>query len=184
MRAKPSSYPGEVVLELNRQDEPLMAAASSHKSPFRIKKILVPIDFSECARKALQYAIPFAKEHNASLTLAYVAVPTSYAGFEYGRSDYGYEADLRAGAEKELAKLVADEVRGEVNAESLVRSGSPVLEIVEIAKEIGADLIVISTHGRTGLKHVLLGSVAELVVRQAPCPVLVVREQENEFIAT
>jgi nucleotide-binding universal stress UspA family protein len=62
--------------------------------------------------------------------------------------------------------------------------GSPTLEIVEMARSLPADLIVISTHGRTGLKHVVLGSVAEHVVRRAPCPVLVVREEEHEILAS
>ena len=77
MKAKPTTKPGGVVLELNRRDEPLMTAASTTASPFRMKRILVPIDFSDCAKKALQYAIPLAKEHQAALTLLYV-VPPSY----------------------------------------------------------------------------------------------------------
>ena len=85
--------------------------------------------------------------------------------------------------EKKLAELVTEEVHGQVLADSLVRSGSPAIEIIAAAKELDADVIVISTHGYTGLTHVFLGSVAEHVVRRAPCPVLVVREKEHEFIA-
>ena len=183
MKAKPSNKPGEVVLELNRRDEPLMAAASATASPFRLKKILVPIDFSDCATKALQYAIPLAKEHQAALTLLYV-VPPPYAVGEYGGIDYAQlQADMRVSGDKELAKLAVDEVRGAVPIDTLVRVGSPAVEIVEAARRLDADAIVISTHGRTGLKHVLLGSVVENVVRRAPCPVLVVREREHEFLA-
>jgi len=185
MKAKPTNHPGEVVLEMSRRDEPLMAAATigAAKSPFSIKKILVPIDSSDCAKKALQYAIPLAKEHKAALTLVYVA-PSTYATGEYGRFDYTLlEADVRAASEKELAKLAVDEIRGEVSADTVVRMGSPAPEIIDLAKKLSADLIVISTHGRTGLKHVFLGSVAEHVIRNAPCPVLVVREQERDFIA-
>ena len=183
MKAKPTNHPGEVVLELNRRDEPLMAAAARVKSPFQIKKILVPVDFSECARKALQYAIPLAKEHQAAITLLYVIASPAYVGGEFGATQYQFEVETRASGEKELAKLIVDEVRGEVSADTLVRSGSPALEIIEVAKQLAADLIVISTHGHTGLTHVFLGSVAEHVVRWAPCPVLVVREQEHEFLA-
>jgi nucleotide-binding universal stress UspA family protein len=185
MKARPTKHAGEVVLELNRRDEPLMAAASleTKTSPFRLKKILVPIDFSGCAKKALQYAIPLAQEHEAAITLLYV-VPTNYGLGEYGGIDYAsLEGEMRASGEKQLAKLVVDEVRGEVPADTLLRAGSPAAEIIEVAKSLGADLIVISTHGRTGLKHVLLGSIAEHVVRHAPCPVLVVREHEHDFVA-
>lgn len=184
MKARPAKYPGEVLLELNRSDEPLLAAAGTARSPFRIKKILVPVDFSECARKALQYAIPLAKEHNAAITLLYVMTPPAYVGGEFGIADYGFERETRAGSEKALARLVVDEVRGEVSADTVVRSGSPAVEIIEAAKQIAADLIIVSTHGHTGLKHVFLGSVAEHVVRRAPCPVLIVREQQHEFLAT
>jgi nucleotide-binding universal stress UspA family protein len=184
MKAKPTKYPGEVVLELNRRDDPLLAAASSGPatSPFRLKKILVPIDFSDCSKKALQYAIPLAEQNGAALTLLYV-VSTNYTVGEYGGIDYAsLEAEILASGEKELCKLVVDEVRGEVPADTIVRTGSPALSIIEAAQSLAADLIVVSTHGRTGLKHALLGSVAEHVVRRAPCPVLVVREEEHEFV--
>ena len=185
MKAKPTNKPGEVTLELNRRDEPLMAAATrtTVKSPFKIKHILVPIDFSDCSKKALQYALPLAKEHQAALTLLYVVAPAYGAG-ESGGVDYAQlEASMRAGGEKELAKLAVDEVRGEVSAATLIRVGSPAREIIETARSLPADLIVISTHGRTGLKHVFLGSVAEHVVQRAPCPVFVVREREHEILA-
>jgi universal stress protein A len=167
MKAKPTKHPGEVVLKLSRRDESLMAAASRGTSapPFRLKKILVPIDFSDCSKKALQYAIPLAKQHQAALTLLYV-VPSTYAAGEYSRFDYvSFEADLRASGEKQLATLALDEVRGEVPADTVVRTGSIAVEII-------------------GLKHVFLGSVTEFVVRHAPCPALVVREREHEFLAT
>jgi universal stress protein A len=91
---------------------------------------------------------------------------------------------MKVGGEKELAKLVASEVPNEIPADTLVRVGSPAREIVEIARNLPADLIVISTHGRTGLKHVFLGSVTEHVVQRAPCPVFVVREREHEILAS
>src|SRR2546430_14004699 len=107
MRAKPTNHPGEVVLELNRRDEALLAAASSQakSSPFRLKRILVPIDFSDCSKKALQYALPLAKQHQAAITLLYV-VPLSYAVGEYGGIDYvSLEAETRASADKALSAL-------------------------------------------------------------------------------
>jgi len=184
MKAKPTKEPGGVVLEMGRRDELLMAAANcAARAPFRVKRVLVPIDFSDCAKKALRYAIPLAKEHEAAITLLYV-VPPDYAVGEYGGFDYAaLEAEMRSSSERDLATLAVDEVRGEVSTDMLVRSGSPAFEIIEAAKELPADVIVISTHGRTGWKHALLGSVTENVVRHAPCPVLVVREREHEFIA-
>ena len=81
MKAKPTKHPGEVVLELNRGDETLLERASGRKPlPFRLKHILVPIDFSDCAKKALEYAIPFAREHDATVTAVYVVPPRLQRG--------------------------------------------------------------------------------------------------------
>jgi universal stress protein A len=180
MKVKPTNHRGKVVLEMNRTDEALLASASG--APFRIKNILVPIDFSDCSKKALRYAVPLAKQHGATVTLLHVVRTPIYPGDEY--VDFApIEADIRKGAEKELASLAIEEIPGTVKETTVIRNGSPTLEIIDSAKALAADLIVISTHGRTGLKHVLLGSVAEHVVREAPCPVLVVREVEREFLA-
>jgi nucleotide-binding universal stress UspA family protein len=182
MKVKPAKHSGEVILEVNRRDEPLLTAAAA--SPFRLKNILVPIDFSDCSKKALQYAIPLAKQYDAAITLLYVLPRAPYMGGEYGAIDYpSFENEMIENAEKELSKFVVDEVQGAVRNEAFVRTGSPAAEIVEMARSQPSDLIVVSTHGRSGLKHVLLGSVAEHVVRSAPCPVLVVRENEHEFLA-
>ncbi len=181
MKVKPTTRPGKVAVELGRGDVPLLVAAAN--APFRFKKILVPIDFSGCSKKALQYALPLAEKHNSALTLLHVVPIPAYAAGEFTGVDYSVTTAMRTSGEKEMAGLVAGVVRGKVPAESVVRNGSPAIEIVELAKSLPADLIVISTHGRSGLKHVLLGSVAEHVVRHAPCPVLVVRESEHEFLA-
>lgn len=182
MKVKPTKTSGEVVLEIKSGDEPMLKAAAT--ASFRIRRILVPIDFSDCSKKALSYAIPFAKQHNATLTLLYVAPSLSYGPGEYGVIDEAtLEENLKTSGRKELERLAADHVRGEVGADTVVRTGTASDEIVELAKALPADLVVLSTHGHTGLKHVLLGSVAEHVVRNAPCPVLVVRENEHEFLA-
>jgi nucleotide-binding universal stress UspA family protein len=186
MKAKPTNRPGEVVLEMNRRDEAMIASAERNfkASPFRMKRILVAIDFSDCARKALQYALPLAKEHGAAITLIYVVQTPAYPGGEFGRLDYvPMEAEMRESGKKALATLIEKEICDAVPVDSIITTGAPAHEITEAAKRIPADLIVISTHGRTGLKHVFLGSVAEMVVRHAPCPVLIVREREHEFLA-
>lgn len=186
MKARPTQKSGVVTLELNRRDEPLMEAATrtAVKSPFTVKRILVPIDFSDCSKKALQYALPLALEHQAAITLLYVVAP-AYGGVEYGAINYvELEATMRASGEQQLAELAAAEAREGVSFEILVRMGSPISEIIGTAQSLPADLIVISTHGRTGLKHVFLGSVTEQVVQRAPCPVFVVREREHEILAS
>jgi nucleotide-binding universal stress UspA family protein len=184
MKVKPTPKPGHVVVELDRTDEALLAeGAAQVKSIFQIKKILVPVDFSECSRKALQYAIPFARQFNAELTLVHVVQVNYYVG-DFGTVDMALlETEMRKSAEKQLSDLAAREVGQELRSETVLRTGRIVSEIVEVAKQTKADIIIISTHGHTGLKHVLLGSVAENVVRHAPCPVLIVRQQEHDFIA-
>ncbi len=151
-------------------------------SPFCIQKILVPVDFSECSRKALRYAIPFAKQFGASITLVFVA-QINYAVGEFGMVDSPLmEGQVREAAERAMEKLLREEIGDTVPATRQTRLGRPASEIAAAAKEIDADLIIISTHGHTGLKHVFLGSVTENVARIAPCPVLVVREEEHEFL--
>lgn len=182
MKVKPTRNKGEVMLQLNRRDDAVLqsAARGAVASPLRVRQILVPIDFSECSKRALQYALPLAKEQGAALTLLYV-IPPVYGTGEYEVINYAQlEATMRHAAEEGMAKMVSDEIRDEVPALTKVCVGSPAREIVEMARSLPADLVVISTHGRTGLKHVFLGSVAEHVVQRAPCPVLVVRERESE----
>lgn len=184
MKVKPTRNKGVVTLQLNRRDDAVLQSAARGivRSPLRVRQILVPIDFSDCSKKALQYALPLAKEQGAALTLVYV-IPPVYGTGEYEVINYAQlEATMRHTAEEGMAKLVADEIRDEVPAHSTVCIGSPAREIVELARSLPADLVVIATHGRTGLKHVFLGSVAEHVVQRAPCPVLVVRDRENEGV--
>ncbi len=151
---------------------------------FNLKKILVPVDFSECSEKALLYAVQFAKEFCATLDVVYVSPPFVLPADVVLPSNYTrIEKDVIDKAEQRLATLVLQRVPQGIPVEPIVRSGHAVTEIVNAAKEFNADLIIISTHGRTGLKHVLIGSTAEEVVRHAPCPVLTVREKEHEFLA-
>jgi nucleotide-binding universal stress UspA family protein len=182
MRIRPSKQAGEVVMEINRRDEPLLSEAG--RRPFRLKKILVPTDFSDCSKKALAYAVPLAEQHHAEIVLLFVAPSPAYAGGEYGIIDCSaLNAELCATGQKRLEELVVDAIQNKVPTETIVRAGSATAEIVNVAETLPADMIVISTHGYSGLKHVVLGSVAEHVVRHAPCPVLVVREKEHECLA-
>jgi len=186
MKIKPATKRGRVIIELNRKDESILGGSQSSynlPTPFRLKKILVPIDFSVCSKKALQYAIPFAKQFGASLTLLHVVQLNYAVGGELGMIDFPLmEKELCDCTEKQLAVLAQEEVPDGVPSATVVRTGIPVQRIIEAAKELEIDAIILSTHGHTGLKHIFLGSTAENVVRRAPCPVLVVREQEHEFI--
>ena len=180
MKIKPSAQPGRVLIEIDRKDETMMARGLP--SLFRLKKILVPTDFSECSRKALQYALPFARQFGASITLLHV-VQINYSGAEFAPVDYPLlERQMLETGEKQLGELGRITLPEDVLGHTVVRLGRPALEIAETAKKEEIDLIIMSTHGRTGLKHVFLGSTAENVVRHAPCPVLTVREHEHEFV--
>lgn len=150
---------------------------------FSLKKILVPVDFSDCSQKALTYAVQFAKEFGATLDVVHVVAPY-YSGDPYGFTDFApIDQQVKANGEQRVAALVLKQVPQGIPVETYVRMGRPASVITEVAKELDADLIIIATHGHTGLKHVLMGGTAEHVVRYAPCPVLTVREKEHEFLA-
>jgi nucleotide-binding universal stress UspA family protein len=133
--------------------------------------ILVPLDFSEPADEALMYAITMAKQLQARITLLHVIDIPPLAGANLTTQMFAIEEAAQRAADVSLQRVRDAGVQGE----SLVNQGIPWQEIVQQAKVIAADLIIMGTHGRTGLQHVFLGSVAEKVVRLAPCPVLVVR---------
>ncbi len=183
MKVKPTRS-GNVLVEIQPTDAPLMEKAEQATELGRIRRILVPVDFSPNSRKAVDYATAFAKQFGANLTFLHV-VQVNYAYGEFGAIDFtALEREMRTGAEKELAGLLAATASVGIQADSLVREGSPPKIIADVARELQSDLLVISTHGYTGLRHVLMGSIAEHVVRYAPCPVLVVRLQEQDFVRT
>lgn len=183
MKVKPTKS-GNVLVEIERTDGPLIDQAEKSSELGRIRRILVPVDFSANSRKSVTYAIAFARQFGAALTYLHV-IQVNYAYGELGAIDFSaLEREMRGGAQKELETLVAETRAAGLTVESLIREGSPAKVIAEVAAEIATDLLVVSTHGYTGLKHVLMGSIAEHVVRYAPCPVLVVRQQEQDFVRT
>ncbi len=147
----------------------------------KVNRILVPVDFSRCSLLALQYAVGFAEQFHARLIVLHVVEPAApypenYMGVSTGLEqpvDLSFES-----ARERLEELTRKTVGSAAAWESLVRMGHAYSEISDTAKAMGADLIIIATHGYTGLKHVLLGSTAERVVRHASCPVLTVRQPE------
>lgn len=137
------------------------------------KNILVPTDFSEPAEQAVEMAISLALKFDAKLTLLHVySVPTSYYG--YGEGLHWPVEDLAREAQKALDEALAKLKEHYPRAERALHSGNPTERILAVAKDRGIDLIVMGTHGRRGVRHVLLGSVAEKVVRRSPAPVLTV----------
>ena len=148
----------------------------------KLKLILVPYDFSSEADKALRYAVPFAEQFGAAILLIHVVEPVAYPDFAYVPVVMENET-LMAEGRKKLKQISRDTaVRRALKVDAIVRTGKPFQEITDVAAEKKVDLIIVATHGYTGLSHVLLGSTAESVVRHAPCPVLVVRQHEHEFI--
>ena len=151
----------------------------------RIRRILCPVDFSDNSDHAMSYAVALARTFGAELRLVHViapivaALPGETALPEVILASMDDLADAtRARLQQTADTLAADglTVRHEV------LRGAPFIEIVRYAHEIEADLIVLGTRGRTGLGHLLIGSVAERVVRKAPCPVLTVKHPEHEFV--
>ncbi len=145
-----------------------------------IDRILVPIDFSAYSKDALKYAIPFARKFKAELILLHVVEPAIYpADFNFGQVGIpSIEDELRGKAVEELTKLADSETKRRARSSIMVRVGKPFIEIITVAKEENIDLIIMATHGHSGIEQILFGSTAERVVRKAHCPVLTVRTRE------
>jgi nucleotide-binding universal stress UspA family protein len=154
--------------------------AKSAPPTIHLQKILVPLDFSEMSLKSLQYAIPFARQFGAKLTLLYVIEPLAYV------PELPYGVPLPPGpdiaVQRELQDIHKTMIPPEIPVEIMVRENFAAQGVVEAARDLCADLIITTTHGRTGLHHLLMGSTAEKIVRTAPCPVLVLSEREHEFV--
>ena len=150
-----------------------------------LKSILVPSDFSECSEEALRYGLELARRFDAELHLLHVvqdpiAQPWAAEGFSVPLFEVVDEWQKQASAR--LKALVPDADRARVTVVSVV--ATPYAEILDYAHAHRIDLIVMGTHGRGGVTHMLLGSIAERVVRRAPCPVLTVRRPQHGFVET
>jgi nucleotide-binding universal stress UspA family protein len=133
-----------------------------------IKKILYPTDFSSYSNQAYFQAVALAENHGANLTILYVYSPGTAGPKGIGRGDL----------DREYWRRQLEQIRpvdGRIAVRHAFREGDPASEIVRYATEAGVDLVVMGTHGRTGLERLLMGSVAEKVLREAPCSVLVVK---------
>lgn len=152
--------------------------------PMKLSSILTPVDFSDGSKKALQYAVHFARQFGSRLILLHVLPSASAAGAELVLVDGKPlpEKELENQAALRLKAWAREFVPNEIVTQIQVCRGIEAIEIVNAAKRTQTGLMVISTHGRTGRAHTLAGSLAENLVQLAPCPVLVVREHERDFI--
>jgi len=142
------------------------------------KTILFPTDFSDASKTAFQYAVDYARLANAKLLIVHVHEPV--LPIIGGEIAYLPPQDTDPQLRKEALHAIVPDVANIEYAHRLL-SGDPASEIVNLAKSEHADLIVLGTHGRTGLERLLMGSTAEQVLRRAPCPVLAVKEPVTEL---
>ena len=142
-----------------------------------IQRILAPTDFSELSKQGLTSALELAETFGAKLLLLHVVEPPPYPVEGIVPSHLGATLldDLERQASKDLAQMLSETPGSKVEVTRRVVVGIPYRKIVEVAEEEKSDLIVMTTHGRTGLSHLVMGSVTEKIVRTAPCPVLTIR---------
>jgi len=150
---------------------------------FKIERILVPLDFSPASMEALDYAVSIAKQFHAAIHLLHVYPPDE--ALAPGAGHLLFEsAEAMERLNEELTGIHRKHAPTFRPENCHIRGGRPYQEIVQLAREIDADLITLSTRGHSGLKHLLLGSTAERVVRSAPCPVLVARKRKQRSKAS
>jgi nucleotide-binding universal stress UspA family protein len=157
---------------------------NTRAAPLQLRTILVPTDFSGCANYALPYAASIARATGAAIVCVHVVEPivpaVGYSGLAEPMPIADISEQLEDSAERELPQLAGcDEFDG-LEVEEVIVHGDPAAEIVRVAGERQVDLIVVSSHGRTGLGRIIFGSTAEAVVRHAICPVLVVKPPPQE----
>lgn len=144
-----------------------------------IEGIMVAVDFSKEAILAAKFAVSMAQEYQTKLYLLHVYDPLPQ--YNYLTTDF-HENRMKK-LREELSQFFPQRVKDSIDVELVLEKGHPVHHsIVEKAKELGVDVIVVGTKGRTGLAHVLVGSVAEHVIRYAPCPVFVIRNPKEKYL--
>lgn len=147
----------------------------------RLQRILVPVDLTACSRAAVEYAALLAMPQRATITLLYVVEPDCPRDGQNTSTRHSSEVRLLAQIQKQLAALTEQSIRGRAQCETLIRFGSPQIEIETVARDQSMDLIILATHGERGLPDFCFASTPEKVLRYAPCPVLIVRQQERDL---
>lgn len=147
-----------------------------------IKNILFPIDFSEGSEKAFSYALSLAKKYGARIDVIHVIHQIAdMTGFYVPHISFDViEKEMEEAAGDNLQRFCDNNLKG-IKHETHIKMGTPFVEIISAAKNLGSNIIVMGTHGRSGIDHILFGSTAEKVVRKSPIPVLTVRQSEREF---
>ncbi len=141
--------------------------------PRDFKTVLCPTDFSDASFHAIEYGLRFARDASGTLIVGHVIhVPS---GDLYGDTRVLHYEEAKQRVEKRMAEVVATRLQGYPKSQTRIDVGDPAERIIKMAKECRVDLIISATHGRSGLAHLVMGSVAEKIIRHAPCPVLVVR---------
>ncbi len=147
-----------------------------------LKKILCPIDHSDGSKEALKYAVSFAMKNEAKLYLLHVIDIRSFdESIDTMATQIPNDETIKQ-LKTKLLECIPEEIRSDMQIEALVVQGVPFAEIISIAKGNNVDMIVMGTHGRTGIAHMMIGSVSEKVVRKAHCPVLTVRQSGHKFV--
>ncbi len=146
------------------------------------KKILCPLDFSEFTDEIVNYAVSIAGKYGAELHFLHV-IPnlnyyTPYESFLTPENLIALESSIETEVGKDFEKIMK---KIDMPVKKVIKSGAPFVEIIEYVKAESMDLIVMGTHGRSGIEHILIGSVAEKVVRKSPCPVLTIRPRNKAF---
>lgn len=146
------------------------------------KKILCPVDFSEFTDQILTYAVNIAKRFDSELHLIHV-IPnlnyfTPYESFLTPENLVAIERNIEGEVGKDFDKITK---KLDLPFKRIIKTGVTFVEIIDYIKDQGVDLVVMGTHGRSGIEHILIGSVAEKVVRKSPCPVLTVRPKDKAF---
>lgn len=174
----------KTIVKKNRMPrQPRVASAPKRRKKMTIGSILVPVDFSEPSLKALSYGAALAEQFHAKITLLYISEPLGLPDFTRSFPLAMENEELLQTCKDRLLRVSKKNVSNPKLIEKiLVRQGRAHVEITDAARTLKVDLIVIATHGYSGVSHALLGSVTERVVQRAPCPVLVVREHEHEFV--
>jgi nucleotide-binding universal stress UspA family protein len=148
-----------------------------------IKKLLVPTDFTAYCNFALKYAVALAQSFGAKIYVIHVHDPYPYGP---GMEGIYYSPEvmnkLKTKEEENLEGIVNELRSKQIDAERVFVKGRPFMEIIGQAQKLKVDLIVMATHGRTGVSHLIFGSTTEKVVRMAPCPVLTVKHPEHDFV--
>jgi universal stress protein A len=182
MRFESTKLSIRVAVDPGEKDVSGVTTPSKRIASPRLQTILVPVLFSDSSKNLFRHAIPFAQQFNARIIVLHV-LAIHYAigwGIDVSNVESPFDRDVRKGVERRLTALARETIPGTITVQTQARYGTPSTEIVSVAKEFGADLIILSTHGHKRRINALIGSVSGNVTRLATCPVLLVREQEME----